>query len=38
MACHIVKPDLAGTQFANDRFQLIDSRGFILADENTPCS
>ncbi len=38
MACRIVKPDLAGTQFANDRFQLIDSRGFILADQNTPCS
>jgi len=38
LACRIVKPDLAGTQFANDRFQLIDSRGQILADQNTPCS
>jgi hypothetical protein len=38
MACHVVKPDLAGTQFANSSFELIDSRGYILADQNTPCS
>ena len=38
MACHTVKPDLAGTQFANSRFTLVDSRGYILADESTPCS
>lgn len=38
MACHVVKPDLAGTQFANSPFKLVDSQGYILADETTPCS
>lgn len=37
MACHIVKPDLAGTQFANSHFELLDSRGTVLADNTTPC-
>jgi hypothetical protein len=36
MACHIVKPDLAGTQFANSHFELLDSRGTVLADNTTP--
>lgn len=37
MAYHIVKPDLAGTRFANSHFELLDSRGAVLADNTTPC-
>jgi hypothetical protein len=38
MACHVVRPDLAGTQFANDRFEIVDQNGRVLADQTTPCS
>jgi hypothetical protein len=38
IACHIVRPDLAGTQFANDPFEIVDQNGRVLADETTPCS
>ena len=38
MACHVVKPDVAGTQFANSGFELVDSRGYLLAEEAKPCS
>jgi hypothetical protein len=35
LACTIVKPDLAGTQFKNDEFQLIDHDGYLIVDSNT---
>ena len=35
LACTIVKPDLAGTQFKNDQFVLVDHDGFLLVDSNT---
>jgi hypothetical protein len=38
VACHIVRPDLAGTQFATDSFVLVDVNGNRLADETTPCA
>jgi hypothetical protein len=38
IACHVIRPDLAGTQFANDRFEVVDQNGQVLADETTPCS
>jgi len=37
IACHVVRPDLAGTEFAGDHFQLVDAAGHVLADDNTPC-
>jgi hypothetical protein len=38
IVCHIIKPDLKGTQFADAPFEVVDSDGFPLADETTPCS
>ena len=38
MACHVVRPDLQGTQYANSSFELVDQRGHVLADETTPCT
>jgi hypothetical protein len=38
MACHVVRPDLAGTRFATDHFQIVDRNGHVLADDTTPCS
>jgi hypothetical protein len=37
MACHIIRPDLQGTQFANSPFYLVDSYGHVLASNLTPC-
>ncbi|MGD0123327.1 MAG: hypothetical protein ABSC46_12300 [Candidatus Limnocylindrales bacterium] len=37
MACNVVRPDLQGTQFANSSFELVDQRGYLLADDTTPC-
>jgi hypothetical protein len=37
IACTIVRPDLRGTQFSNSDFELIDSDGFLVADNNTVC-
>ena len=37
MACHIIRPDLQGTQFANDSFEVVDSGGRILASDRTAC-
>lgn len=34
LACTIVKPDLAGTQFKNDEFQIIDHDGYLIVDSN----
>jgi hypothetical protein len=38
MACHIIRPDLQGTQFANDSFEVVDRYGRILASDQTPCT
>jgi hypothetical protein len=38
MACHIIRPDLQGTQFANDSFVVVDRYGRILASDQTPCT
>jgi hypothetical protein len=38
IACHVVRPDLQGTQYANSSFELVDQRGHLLADETTPCT
>lgn len=35
LACSIVKPDLAGTQFKNDQFVLVDHDGYQVVDSNT---
>jgi hypothetical protein len=35
LACTIVKPDLAGTQFKNDQFVLVSHDDFLLVDSNT---
>jgi hypothetical protein len=37
LACTVVRPDLQGTQFANSDFELVDSDGFSVADNHTPC-
>jgi hypothetical protein len=38
VACHIIRPDIAGTPFANASFEIVDSSGDILADDTTPCT
>ena len=38
MACNVVRPDLAGSQYSSNGFELVDSQGYILADESTPCN
>jgi hypothetical protein len=35
LACTIVKPDLAGTQFKNDQFVLVDHDGYQVVDSNS---
>ena len=37
IACNTIRPDLKGTQFANSDFELIDSEGYLVADNNTVC-
>jgi hypothetical protein len=37
VACHIVRPALKGSQFEYTKFEVIDSRGLVIADERTPC-
>ena len=37
LACAVVKPDLAGTKFANDQFRIVDHDGYLVADDTTPC-
>ena len=38
MACHIIRPDLQGTQFANDSFVVVNRYGRVLASDQTPCT
>jgi hypothetical protein len=38
MACHIIRPDLQGTQWANSSFKVVDSSGNVLASDQTPCT
>ena len=35
--CTVVRPDLAGTQFANAQVQIVDSDGYLVADNTTTC-
>ena len=37
LACTVIRADLQGTQFANSHYELVDSDGYLVADENTPC-
>ena len=37
ITCHVVKPDLQTSSTPNAHFQVVSSRGYILADETTPC-
>jgi hypothetical protein len=37
MTCHIIRPDLQGTQWANSSFKVVDSNGHVLASDQTPC-
>ena len=37
LACSVIRADLQGTQFANSHFELVDSEGYLVADESTPC-
>jgi hypothetical protein len=37
LVCTVVRPDLKGTQFANDNFILVDADGFRVADSSTSC-
>ena len=37
VACNVVRPTLKGTEFEGARFQIRDNRGWLVADQNTPC-
>jgi hypothetical protein len=37
IACRIVKPDIMTSSTPNAHFTIVSSRGFVLADETTPC-
>ena len=37
VACNVVRKDLQGTQFANDPFEIVDSQGYLVADNTTAC-
>jgi DNA-binding CsgD family transcriptional regulator len=37
VACHIVRPSLAGSQFENTPFSVYDQSGNVVADDRTPC-
>jgi hypothetical protein len=37
LVCNTIRPDLKGTQFANSDFEVIDSDGYLVADNNTVC-
>ncbi len=37
LACNVVRPALRGTEWENTDFVIIDSRGFMVASNLTPC-
>jgi hypothetical protein len=37
LVCTVIRPDLQGTQFANGDFEVVDSDGYLVADNNTSC-